>query len=191
MLLVSSPTKQDLIRILNGLQKGSISREEAVTWQKAVFAEYGWQVSINDQDGYWYFYSLAFANLEFPDGQFLRQVDWEEYLADMNQVPGSALSASLRHLRTFEIDRNGVRWPVAMISDRSDLMADMPSSRGTFERRLDMVEHCHLQFENNQFLLVKQFDEMTGQLLLLASSRNPEQAEALLEVLGVTDYILP
>lgn len=144
----------------------------------------GWQVSINDQDGYWYFYSLAFANLEFPDGQFLRQVDWEEYLADMNQVPGSALSASLRHLRTFEIDRERVRWPVAMIIDRSDLMADMPSSRGTFERRLDMVEHCHLQFENDQFLLVKQFDEMTGQLLLLASSRDPEQAEALLEVLG-------
>ena len=184
MLLVSMPTKRDLIRILQSLQNGSLTREEAVTWQKAVFAKYGWQVSINEQDGYWYFYSLAFANLEFPDGQFLRESDWEEYLADMNQVPGSAFSASLRHLRTFEIDQQSVRWPVAVIIDQSDIMEGMPSSRGTFERRFDMVEHCHFQFENDQFLLVKQFDEMTGQLLLLSSRRDPEQAEALLEVLG-------
>jgi hypothetical protein len=56
---------------------------------------------------------------------------------------------------------------------------------------MDMVEHCHLRFDNANYLLVKQFDEQAEQVLLLGGNRDKPMAERLLELLGVTDYMLP
>ena len=77
------------------------------------------------------------------------------------------------------------------MTDHHDIMASLPGVRGTFEKRMDMVEHCHLRFEGTHYLLVKQFDEQTGQVLMLGSNRDKSKAERLLCLLDVSDYILP
>jgi hypothetical protein len=53
------------------------------------------------------------------------------------------------------------------------------------------VEHCHLRFKEVNYLLVKEFDEQAGEVLLLGGNRDKPKAEQLLKVLGVTDYMLP
>ena len=84
-----------------------------------------------------------------------------------------------------------MRWPLAVITDHDDVMASLPSTRGTFEKRLDMVEHCHLSYWGDSYLLVKQFDEQTDEVLLLGSSRSQVKIKSLLDALSVNDYILP
>lgn len=191
MLLVRPPTRDDISRVVQNLFDGRLTRAEIVTWQKAVVAECGWQIPANEAEGYWYFYSLEFVDLRFPGGYFLRQQDFAEYLLDMDHSPGEHVADKVRHLRTFEINRDLIRWPLALIEDDGLVMDRLPSSRGTFERRGDMVEHCHLGFQGHEYLLVKQFDERTGEILLLGSQRSPEQAQALLRLLEINPYMLP
>ena len=191
MLLVSSPTAAGLASIVEGLCSETLAREAVTSWQKAVFAEFGWDLPITESDGYWYFHALGLADLPFPGGYFLRPVDFEEYLADLRKVPGGMVVSGVRHLRTFEVNHAEVRWPLAVIDDRHDLMQTLPGVRGTWERRLDLVEHCHLAFAGENYLLIRQFDEYLGQLLMLGTSRDRQQAERLLRLLGVTDYMFP
>ena len=184
MLLVAPPGRDDIYRVIQDVLAGRLTRAEVVSWQNAVFAECGWEVPITEPDGYWYFYSLALVDVTFPDGPFLRDSDLAEFLLDMDHQPGEWSIDNVRHLRTFEIDRNKIRWPLAVLADDGNLMAKLPSTRGTFERRGDMVEHCHLSFEQHQYLLVKQFDELAGEVLLLGTHRSPERAQALLTLLS-------
>jgi hypothetical protein len=137
------------------------------------------------------FYSLMYAETPFPDGYFLREKDLQEYLHDLEGKPGGEIQPGLMHLRSHQINLDELRWPIAMMTDHHDVMAGVPGVRGTFEKRMDMVEHCHLRFEGANYLLVKQFDEQTGQVLLLGGDRDKARAELLLGLLGVTDYMLP
>jgi hypothetical protein len=191
MLLISTPDKNQLRQILSDLLVGKITREAVLSWQKGVVAQAAWDVPIPELEGYWYFYSLMFVTVPFPDDYFLRTSDLEEYLADMDGIAGEDLGQGVKQLRSHQIDLAKVRWPLAMIDDHHDLMGSVPSVRGTYERRMDMVEHCHLQFEQNNYLLVKQFDEQAGQILLLGDDRNTSRATQLLDCLGAKDYILP
>ena len=183
MLLVEPPNQAALKRVVRALLDESISREEVVTWQKAVAKQCDWQLPIKEQDGYWYFYSLGFAEVLFPDDYYIRQADLQEYQLDLERVPGEALSPELTHLRTYQIDPNELRWPLATIEDGQDLMGDLPSTRGTFETRLDLVEHCHFEFEHCNYLLIKQFDERTNELMLLGNNRDSDKAGRLRSLL--------
>jgi len=199
MLLVEPPGKNRLLKIVEDLLEGSISREEVASWQKAVFAQCQWDIPIPESEGYWYFYSLGFIDLPFPGGYFLRDSDLEEYRADLRHAVGTTLGEELIHRRAWQLDRKPVRWPLAIIQDDSDLMARLPGCRGTFEKRMDMVEHCHLEYQADQYLLVKQFDEQASQVLLLGNSRDIKKAEGIIDALGLdssavnflTDYIAP
>ena len=127
----------------------------------------------------------------FPEGYFLRESDLEEYLRDLEVEPGAEIQPGLGHLRSYEINLDELRWPIAMMTDDHDVMSGLPAVRGTFEKRMDMVEHCHLRFKNVNYLLVKQFYEQAGQVLLLGGDRDKPRAEQLLGLLDVTDYMLP
>ena len=125
----------------------------------------------------------------------IAHVGWSDAETDhalcLEVEPGDELQPGLGHLRSHEINLDELRWPIAMITDQHDVMASLPGVRGTFEKRMDMVEHCHLRFEEVNYLLVKQFDEQAGEVLLLGGNRDEQRAEQLLSLLGVTDYMLP
>ena len=191
MLLIKTPRKKDLQKIIRALLADEISREEVLSWQRGVVSSYGWKIPIGKLQGYWYLYSLMYIEAPFPGGYFLRKRDLEEYLRDLEVEPGDELQPGLGHLRSHQINLDELRWPIAMITDQHDVMASLPGVRGTFEKRVDMVEHCHLRFEEVNYLLVKQFDEQAGEVLLLGGNRDKPRAEQLLSLLGVTDYMLP
>lgn len=185
MLLVEAPDQKQLLDVVERLIEGSLAREEVASWQKAVFNQNSWDIPIPETEGYWYFYSLSFIELPFPGGYFLRERDLVEYVADMMQVPGEALSQDLLYRRSWQLDQERVRWPLAIIRDDLDIMSRMPGCRGTFEKRMDMVEHCHLGLDGDEYLLVKQFDERASQVLLLGSSRDRKKAEHLVKGLSL------
>ena len=191
MLLIKTPRKKDLQKIITALLAKEISREEVLSWQRGVMSSCGWEVPIGRLEGYWYLYSLMYIEASFPGGYFLRESDLEEYQRDLEVEPGAEIQPGLGHLRSHEINLDELRWPIAMMTDDHDVMSGLPAVRGTFEKRMDMVEHCHLRFENVNYLLVKQFDEQAGQVLLLGGDRDKPRAEQLLGLLDVTDYMLP
>lgn len=191
MLLIKRPRQRDLRKVVRALLNNEISREEVLSWQKGVVSSYGWEISIGKLHGYWYFYSLTYIQAPFPGGYFLRESDLVEYLRDLEVECGGEIQPGLSHLRSHEINLDEPRLPIAILTDHHDVMASLPGVRGTFEKRMDMVEHCHLRFDNANYLLVKQFDEQAEQVLLLGGNRDKPRAEQLLGLLGVTDYILP
>lgn len=190
MLLVEAPDRSRLLKVVEDLLAGYLSREEVASWQKAVFAQYTWDISIPEDAGYWYFYGLSFINLPFPGGFFLREQDLREYRADLSRLEGEAVTEKLVHRRSWQLDRKPVRWPLAIVYDESDLMARLPGCRGTFEKRMDMVEHCHLAFEGINYLMVKQFDEQASQILLLGNSRDKRKAEHLVMELSLDNALV-
>ncbi|MBO6555782.1 MAG: hypothetical protein JJ934_09660 [Pseudomonadales bacterium] len=185
MLLVEAPDRNRLLKVVDALIDGSCTREEVASWQRAVQAACSWEIPISESDGYWYFYGLSFVDLPFPGGYFLREKDFNEYRADLRQAAGEILSEDLIHRRSWQLDRKPVRWPIAVIHDERDVMSTLPGCRGTFEKRMDMVEHCHVEYRSNQYLLVKQFDEHLSQVLLLGNSRDKSKAEGLIEALSL------
>ncbi|MDA0272764.1 MAG: hypothetical protein O3C68_05890 [Proteobacteria bacterium] len=70
MLLIKTPRKKDLQKIITALLAKEISREEVLSWQRGVEASCGWKIPIDRLEGYWYwyFYSLMYAETPFPDG---------------------------------------------------------------------------------------------------------------------------
>lgn len=185
MLLVQPPTREKLADIILALRSGELSRQAVLTWHAAVFAEVGWELPLSEAEGYWYFYSLGFLNHELTDGHFLRDRDFIEAAKDLKQVPGGQIAAETQHLRSWQLDRSELTWPLTTFPDHTDLMSRLPGVRGSFERRGDLVEHCHVDFKGGQYLLVKQFDDRAHQVMLLGSNRNPRQSTDLLHVLGV------
>jgi hypothetical protein len=194
MLLVHPPNAQNLTDVIADLVYEKRSREEVLSWQQAVFAECGFDIPIATKNGYWYFYSLMYLYMPFPyqeEGVFIRRLDLREYLSDLMKVPGAPLGLDLVHLRTHELDHDELLWPIAIIEDQHDLMAGLPSTRGVFEQHLDMLEHCHVRFATDHYLLVKQFDEQTHRIMVLGANRDPEKLSALMSTLGVNDFMFP
>ena len=191
MLLVKPPNSTDLVNIIDGLLAGELSRVEVLSWQQAVFASCAWNVPIDVIDGYWYFYSMMYAATPYPhetEPYFLRHRDFEEYRLDVLQQSGASMGGDMKHLRSHQVDQSEIRWPLAIINDLQDLMAKLPGVRGVFERHLDMLEHCHLQFMGSNYLLVKQFDEMNSRVMLLGNNRDNAVVTQLMRVLDVRDY---
>ena len=55
-----------------------------------------------------------------------------------------------------------------------------------------MVEHVHLSFDNDNYLLVRQWErEGLDSLYLLGTNREKQKAAELLERLGFFAYIFP
>ena len=192
MLLVKPPSKEALRAIIFGVMRSKFSREEVLSWYQAVFKKIEWQLPLSWEDGYWCFYSLAYINERVRDEYFLRSSDMEEYLLDMDREAGSLVRKEIYHLRTFQSEPQLLRWPLAEVEFEVKIFEKLPTARGAFERPLSMVEHVHLSFDNDNYLLVRQWEgEGLASLYLLGTNREKQKAAHLLQRLGFYAYIFP
>ena len=194
MLLVKPPSKEALRALIFGIIRSKFSREEVLSWYQAVFKKIEWQLPLSWEDGYWYFYSLAHINERVKDEYFLRSSDMGEYLLDMDREVGSLLEEEIYHLRTFQSEPHLLRWPLAEVEFEVKIFEKLPTTRGAFERPLSMVEHVHLSFDNDNYLLVRQWEgegEGLDSLYLLGTNRDKQKAADLLQRLGFYAYIFP
>ena len=194
MLLVKPPSKEALRALISGIIRSKFSREEVLSWYQAVFKKIEWQLPLSWEDGYWYFYSLAFINKRVRDEYFLRSSDMREYLLDMDREAGFLLGEEIYHLRTFQSEPHLLRWPLAEVEFEVKIFEKLPTTRGAFERPLSMVEHVHLSFDNDNYLLVRQWEgegEGLDSLYLLGTNRDKQKAADLLQRLGFYAYIFP
>ena len=187
MLLVSPPNRDVLLGVVEGLLDGTYSREEVVSWQRAVASEVAWDLPITVANGYWYFYSLAYLTMPFDTGFFIRTQDLIAYVADMRQLPSSVQFGEAKHVRPHALPMSFVQKPLAILPDESRWFDVTPgvSMRGVFEARQDLVEHAHFSFRGATFLLLRQFDEPTRQIYVLGDDRDPDKRDQLLNTLGL------
>lgn len=191
MLLVKPPAKADLVAALEGLCNGSLSREAVVSWYQGIRTRFG-DVSIPVEDGYWYFESLSVLDIpvDLGDGEpyFIRQRDVEEYLLDLQHVPCGKSFEDVCRVRSHETDPGQVRWPLLMFEHTNQHRLDdvgLHPVRGIFDVHRDLVEHVHLRFLRELYLIVRQYDDQAHQLMVLGTSRDPAKLRELLETLGL------
>ena len=137
------------------------------------------------------FTPLAYINERVRDEYFLRSSDMREYLLDMDREAGSLLGEEIYHLRTFQSEPHLLRWPLAEVEFEVKIFERLPTTRGAFERPLSMVEHVHLSFDNDNYLLVRQWEGGLDSLYLLGTNREKQKAADLLQRLGFYAYIFP
>lgn len=190
MLLVDPPDKAGLIRILEGLLEGKHSRDEVVSWWNAVQGDYG--DGNQDTEGvFWYLQSLSALTIPISlgDGEpyFIRERDIEEYLLDLRRVPANETFEGIARVRSHQTDPEAVRWPLVMM-DQSDIhrleRLGLPSVRGLFDAHLDLVEHTHLLFQGDLYLIVRQYDNLAHQVMILGTRRDPAQLRQFVDILG-------
>ena len=192
MLLVKPPSKVALRVIISGVLESQFCRDEVLSWYQAVFKEIEWKLPLTWEDGYWYFYSLAYINTWVGNEYFLRSSDMEEYLRDIDGEAGSFLGGNVYHLRAFQSEPHLLRWPLAEVEFVDNIFGRLPTTRGSFERPLSMVEHIHLLFYSDKYLLVRQCEGRgKDQLFLLGTNRDKRKAADLLERLDFFNYIFP
>ena len=191
MLLVKHPDKSALIQILQGLLTGRFSREEVVSWWHAVEGEFG-RSGLSVEDGLWYYQSLSALTIpvSLGDGEplFVRDRDVEEYLLDLQRVNAEETWEGITRVRSHQTDPKAVRWPLLMF-EHTDITAfervGLRSVRGIFDPHLDLVEHTHLYFRGDLYLVVRQYDDQAHQLMILGTSRDEKQLREFIETLGL------
>lgn len=194
MLLVKPPDKAELIQLLQGILAGKYSREEVVSWwnaiEQATDSERG-EIAPDVGEGFWYFQSLSVLNIPISlgDGEqfFIRDRDIEEYLMDLKRLGIAETYQEISRVRVHQTDPGAVRWPLVMF-EQTDInhleRLGLHSVRGLFDPHLDLVEHTHLQFHGDLYLVVRQYDDQAHQLMILGTSRDEPQLREFIEILG-------
>jgi hypothetical protein len=191
MLLVKAPTDRVMQEILQGLLDRSLSRTEVVTWHRAVLNQFGQDLPLSI--GYWYFHSFSFLDIPLlyqdRNNFFIRDIDLEEYLLDIEKAPAPEVYGNVSRLRSHQIDASALRWPLTTIRHSEALTTcGFPAVRGSFEDRGDMVEHTHLMFDDAMYLIVHQFDEYADQSMLLGTDRDADKLAAFVAELDLEPY---
>lgn len=189
MLLVKHPEKSDLLAVLQSLRDGETTREEVESWYRAVEKEYA-PVELSVDEGLWYYRSLSALTIPIAldDGQpwFVRDRDIEEYLLDLQQVPCQQSYEGVTRVRHHQTDTDSIRWPLVMFEHTNPWHLDergLTTVRGIFDPHGDLVEHTHLYFRGDLYLIVRQYDDQAHQLMVLGTNREEEQLKALLDTL--------
>lgn len=190
MLLVKHPDKAGLIHLLQGLLSGKYSREEVVSWWNAVESEHG-RAPLAVDEGFWYYQSLSALTIPISlgDGEayFIRDRDLEEYLLDLQRVGTEESYQGITRVRSHQTDPAAVRWPLLMF-EQTDIhrmeRLGLRSVRGVFDPHLDLVEHTHLYFHGDLYLVVRQYDDQAHQLMILGTSRDEDQLREFIRTLG-------
>ncbi len=192
MLLVKCPNRKMLLDVIGRVLRGSLSRSEVLSWHQAVINQFGKDLNLSVEDGYWYFRSLAFLGLAcIGDGGkalFIRDSDLEEYIMDIRGVPATDNLGEILRQRPHQVHSHKVMWPLTTYHFNEQLRLDYPvfrSVRGTFEERGDMVEHLHLKFRGALFLLVRQFDELSNKAMILGSDRHGTHLKEFMNLLDL------
>ncbi|HKI74433.1 MAG TPA: hypothetical protein VJ998_07315, partial [Pseudomonadales bacterium] len=181
MLLVKQPGKPDLIAILRGLLDERVTREEVVSWWQAVDNKFG-PCELTPGEGLWYYLSLSILTIPISlgDGEpwFIRRRDIEEYLLDLQRVGTEETWEGVTRVRSHQTDLDAVRWPLLMFEHTDVRFLErlgLKSVRGVFDPHLDLVEHTHLYFRGDLYLVVRQYDDQAHQLMILGTSRDEDQ----------------
>lgn len=190
MLLVKHPDKSGLTQLLQGLLSGKYSRDEVVSWWNAVEREHG-RTQLGVEEGFWYFQSLSALNIPISlgDGErfFIRDRDLEEYLLDLQRAGTDESYQGITRVRSHQTDADAIRWPLLMF-EQTDInrmeRLGLRSVRGIFDAHLDLVEHTHLYFHGDLYLVVRQYDDQAHQLMILGTSRDEGQLREFIEILG-------
>lgn len=190
MLLVKRPDRAYLANVLHGLLEDTWSREEVVSWWTAVSGEFG-DDCLREEDGRWYLQSLSALTIpvSLNDGEkwFIRRRDIEEYLLDLQRVVADESYQGITRVRQHQTDKDAIRWPLLMF-EQSDIWhldnLGLRSVRGIFDPHLDLVEHTHLYFHGDLYLVVRQFDEQAHQLMILGTNRDEDQLREFIRILG-------
>lgn len=186
--MVKTPGPSQFRKIILALLKGNLSRLEVSTWQAAVVAETGWRMPLSTRQGYWYFYSLAHLLAEDYRGRpLLRDQDIKEYLADLEAVPGTLVKNGITQLRSHQLQPGRLQWPLmSCVIEAIDIetVTGFPSVRGVFENSDEMVQHCHLRFETDDYLLVKHLAADDPEMFVLGSQRDPQKLDRFIKALG-------
>ena len=190
MLLVRQPDRAALVNVLHGLLEESWSREEVVSWWTAVSGEYG-SDCLSEEEGRWYLQSLSALTIpvDFNDGEpwFIRRRDIEEYLLDLQRVVSDESYQGITRVRSHQTDAQAIRWPLLMFEQTDIWHLDnlgLRPVRGIFDPHLDLVEHTHLYFRGDLYLLVRQFDDQAHQLMILGTNRDEDQLREFIRTLG-------
>ncbi len=196
MLLIERPTRAGLIALLKRLIDGKVGRQEVLSWHHGVMTSFGYEPGTPDDvplgvgDGYWYFLSLAEVmtgglSAYSDDAYVIRDKDIMEYLMDLERTPARDALGPLRRLRTHQFDVTALRWPLTTIVMPPNHMSDLGlvSVRGIFDTHLDLVEHCHLAFGDDLYLIVRQFDAMEDRVMILGTNRDQERLREFLVLL--------
>ncbi|MBV1878668.1 MAG: hypothetical protein KUG79_13570 [Pseudomonadales bacterium] len=191
MLLVKTPTREVLLAVLDGVLTGLRSRDEVFSWYKALFELHGWELPLSVGEGYWYFYSLACITLAdngYADSHFIRPSDLQEYIQDINQVPYQITINGVQRLRSFQINLAQIQWPLTVYrSQPGNTLLDkgLRPVRGIFEQGQDLVEHIHLRFEGKCYLIIKQFDAFSDDMMILGESRDKLRLQRFIDALDL------
>ena len=196
MLLIEEPTARLLMSVLKQVIDGRVSREEVVSWQRGVVRGYGYEpgtatdVPLGVGEGYWYFLSLSQAamggmSMYTDDDWVLREQDMLEYLMDLEKMPARDGFGPLRRVRTHQFDAEALRWPLTTLYMPHDHLEQrgIVSVRGIFDPHLDLVEHFHLQYDEDLYLLVRQFDAMEDRVMILGTNRDQARLRDFLTLL--------
>ena len=190
MILVKPPDKSTILQVLKGLLSGKYSREEVVSWCNALENEHG-SPELSVDEGLWYYHSLTALTIPISlgDGEkyFIRRRDLEEYLLDLQRVGADETYQGITRVRSHQTDPNAVRWPLLMFEhtdiSRMENLGLQPV-RGLFDPHLDLVEHTHLYFGGDLYLVVRQYDDHANQLMILGTSRDEAKLREFITILG-------
>lgn len=190
MLLVKPPDKAAIIQVLKGLLSENYSREEVVSWWNALESKYG-SPELSVDDGLWYYHSLSALTIPISlgDGEryFIRYRDIEEYFLDLQRVDSDETYQGITRVRSHQTDPAAVRWPLLMF-EHTDIKqlenVGLRSVRGLFDPHLDLVEHTHLYFGGDLYLVVRQYDNHANQLMILGTSRDEAKLREFITILG-------
>lgn len=189
MLLVKRPSRQDLIQVLMGLLDETYTREEVVSWCQAIDEKFG-PCALSVSEGLWYYLSLTILTIpiNLGDGEpwFVRQRDIREYLLDLQRVGADETWQGITRVRAHQTDHEAVRWPLLMF-EHTDIhhfeRRGLRSVRGIFDPHGDLVEHTHLFFKGELYLLVRQYDDQAHQLMVLGTSRDEDRLREFVDAL--------
>ena len=189
MLLVIEPDAARLRQILTALVQGRYSRQEISSWQAAVLAAVGWHLALSTRQGYWYFYSLGHLLDKDTQGKpLLRDQDISEYIGDLDGVPGVLEKNGATGLRSHQLQLDKLLWPLASYSIGAldiESATGFTAVRGVFENRNEVVQHCHLRFEADDYLLVKHLVSDDPEVFVLGSQRDQIQLQRFVHAIGL------
>lgn len=189
MLLVIEPDTPRLRQILTALVQGRYSRQEVSSWQAAVLAEVGWQLALSTEQGYWYFYALGhLLDKDIQGKPVLRDQDIREYIADLDGVPGVLEKNGITSLRSHQLRLDKLLWPLASYAIGTldiESATGFTAVRGVFENRNEVVQHCHLRFEADDYLLVKHLGPDDPDVFVLSSQRDQTQLQRFVQAIGL------
>lgn len=184
--------------VLKQVIDGKVGRQEALSWQHGVMTSFGYEpgtpndLPLGVGEGYWYFLSLAAVmtggmSMYKDEPYVIREQDLLEYLMDLEGTPARDTSGELRRLRTHQFDVTALRWPLTtMVMPPGHLAGlGLSSVRGIFDTHLDIVEHCHLAFGEDLYLVVRQFDSMEDRAMILGTNRDQARLREFLVCLDL------